>query len=85
MPRGLPASLPVRHGLVAPDVVDGVELPQLGEQPRVRDVRPHVGPELDALGPVVAPVVHGARLQRIRSTGRRNINNLMSTIICLKR
>ena len=63
MPGGLPAALPVRHGLVTPDVVDGVQLPQLGEQARVRDVGPHIRPELDALGPIVTPVIHRARPQ----------------------
>ena len=67
MPGGLPASLPVRHGLVAPDVVDGVQLAQLREQPSVWDVRPYVGPKLDPLGPVVTPVVHRPGPQRVRS------------------
>ena len=65
MPGGLSAAFPVRHGLVAPDVVDGVQLPQLGEQPGVRDVGPDIGAVLDAPGPVVGPVVHAARLQGV--------------------
>ena len=46
-------------------MVDGVQLPQLGEQPGVGNVRPHVGPVLDPPGPVVGPVVHAARLERV--------------------
>ena len=46
-------------------MIDGVELPQLGEQPGVGDVRPDVGPVLDAPGPVVGPVIHAARLERV--------------------
>ena len=63
VPGGLSAALPVSHALVAPDVVDGVQLSQLGEQASVGNVRPHVGPELDTLGPVVTPVIHRAWLQ----------------------
>ena len=79
MPCGLPAALPVGHALVAPDVVDGVQLPQLGEQAGVGDVGPHVGPELDPLGPVVAPVIHGARLQGIGS--RTSLFDIVSQVL----
>ena len=65
MPGGLPAPLPVRHALVAPDVVDGVQLPQLGEEASVGNVWSNIGSELDSLGPVVTPVIHGAGLQRV--------------------
>lgn len=63
MPGGLPARLPVRHRGVAPDVVDGVQLAELGEEAAVRHVGPHGAPQLDPPAPVVGPVVQGTRLQ----------------------
>merc|ERR1719154_496729 len=65
VPGGLPAGFPVRHRLVTPDMIDSVQLPQLGEQSSIRHIRPNSRPVLDPPGPVVAPVIHGPRLERV--------------------
>jgi len=46
VPGGLTTRLPVRQRLVAPEMVDGVQLAQLGEQAAVRDVLPDRAPVL---------------------------------------
>jgi len=67
VPRRLATSLSVSHGGVAPNVVDEVKLSQLWEESSVGDVRSHGCSALDALGPVVGPVVHRPRQELVRS------------------